>query len=179
MSKLTRISISAAGMFAASMLVSAIAFAGGATSPGFYAGGGFADTDVDVDGLNSDANVGVLFARGGYQANQNVAIEARLGLITEDDKVHGVNIDIDDIYGLYLKAGLPTQIGLYPYVLLGMTHAKLEIGHGSDSGSDISYGFGADYWFDSNVSAGIEFVNYYDKNSAEVSGLNLGLNFKF
>ncbi|MFT3931811.1 MAG: porin family protein [Spongiibacteraceae bacterium] len=178
MNKLTRVS-----MFVASMLVSAIAFAGGATSPGFYAGGGFADTDVDIDGLNSDANVGVLFARGGYQVNQNVAVEARLGLITEDDKVNGVNVDLDNIYGLYLKAGLPTQIGLYPYVLLGMTHAKVEASwHGytsSDSGSDISYGVGADYWFNSTVSAGIEFVNYYDKNEAEVSGLSVGLNFKF
>lgn len=178
MNKMTRVSI-----LVASVMVSTAAIAGGTTSPGFYVGGGYSDTEIDIDGLGSDADVGVLFARGGYQLNQNIAFEARLGLITEDDKVNGVNVDIDDIYGLYLKAGLPTKVGLYPYVLLGMTHAKVETKwrgfSDSDSGSDISYGFGADYWFNSQVSAGLEFTNYYDKSEAEVSGVTLGLNFKF
>lgn len=166
-------------MLAASMMASATAIAGGTTTPGLYLGGGYADTEVEIDGLRSDADVGVLFLRGGYQANQNVAIEARLGLATDEDKVNGISIDIEDIYGLYLKAGMPTQVGLYPYVLLGMTHAKVEVGNSSESGSDLTYGFGADYWFNSQFSAGLEFTNYYDKDDAEVSGVSFGLNFKF
>lgn len=178
MNKFTRVS-----MFAASMIVSAAATAGGPASPGFYLGGGYADNEVEIENFGSDADVGVLFVRGGYQVNQNVAFEARLGLATEDDKVNGWNVDLEDVYGVYLKAGLPTQVGLYPYVLLGMTHAEVEVSRGglsaSDSDSDISYGFGADYWFSSQVSAGLEFANYYDKGGDEISGITLGLNFKF
>ncbi len=178
MKKMTRVTLLAAGM-----LTSAMAMAGGASTPGWYVGAGYADTEIEFDNVNSDADVAVLFARAGYQLNQNVAIEGRLGLATDDDTINGVNIDIKDMYGIYLKAGMPTQVGLYPYVLLGMTHAKVEARgrfvSASDSGSDISYGFGADYWFTSQVSAGLEFTQYYDKDDAEVSGLTLGLNFKF
>lgn len=178
MNKMTRVS-----MLAASMTVSAAAMAGGVTSPGWYVGGGYADTTIETDNFSSDADVGVLFGRGGLQLNQNIAIEARLAIATDDDKVNGWNVDIEDMYGLYLKAGLPTQVGLYPYVLLGMTHAKVEASfrgfRDSESGSDISYGFGADYWFNSQVSAGLEFANYYDKGGDEISGVTLGLNFKF
>lgn len=170
-------------MLAMGMMVSAAAMAGGATSTGFYVGGGYADTEVEIDGFGSDADVGVLFLRGGYQLNQNIAFEGRLGIATEDDKVNGWNVDIEDVYGVYLKAGLPTQVGLYPYVLLGITHAEVEVSRrgfsDSDSDSDISYGFGADYWFNSQVSAGLEFTNYYDNDGDEISGITLGLNFKF
>ncbi len=172
-----------ASMLVAGMMASASAIAGGAAAPGFYVGGGYSDTEVEIDGLGSDADVGVLFARGGYQLNQNVAFEARLGLVSEDDKADGWNVDIEELYGLYLKAGLPTQIGLYPYVLLGVTHAEVEVSRRgfseSDSDSDISYGFGVDYWFTSQVSAGLEFINYYDNDGDEISGITLGLNFKF
>lgn len=178
MKKMTRVS-----MLAASMFASTLAIAGGAASPGFYVGGGYSDTEVEIDVLGNEADVGVLFARGGYQLNQNVAFEARLGLITEDDKIDGWKIDIEELYGLYLKAGLPTQVGLYPYVLLGMTHAEVEASwrgfSDSDSGTDISYGFGADYWFNSQVSAGLEFTNYYDKGGDEISAITFGMNFKF
>lgn len=178
MKKIAHVSI-----LAASMALSAAAMADGMTSQGFYVGGGYADTEVELDGFGSDADVGVLFARGGYQLNQNVAFEARLGLITEDDKVNGWNVDIDEIYGAYLKAGLPTQIGLYPYVLLGLTHADVEVRNrgvsASDSDTDISYGIGADYWFNSQVSAGLEFTHYYDKGGDEIGGITLGLNYKF
>lgn len=179
MKKMTRVS-----MLAASMMASAVAMAaGGAASPGFYVGGGYSDTEVEINNFGSDADVGVLFARGGYQLNQNIAFEGRLGLLTDEDKINGWDVDIDNIYGVYLKAGLPTQVGLYPYVLLGMTHAKVEVSrHGvseSDSDTDISYGFGADYWFNTQISAGLEFTKYYDKSGDEISGLTLGLNFKF
>jgi opacity protein-like surface antigen len=54
-------------------------------------------------------------------------------------------------------------------------------GHGfseSDTSSDITYGLGVDYWFNGQVSADLEYANFYDKDGVEVSGWTLGLNYK-
>jgi len=168
-------------MLIAGMTMSAAAMAD--VTPGVYLGGGYTDATLDLDAVDKDADIGMLFVRGGYQINQNVAVEARLGTTIDDDTIYGVDVEVEDMYGVYLKAGLPTQSGFYPYVLLGMTHVKVEAsgrgGSASDSDSDISYGLGVDYWFNSQVSAGLEFANFYDNDGDEVSGITLGLNFRF
>lgn len=150
-----------------------------AVQPGFYFGGGYTDASVDFDGLSNDADLGLLFVRGGYQFNEYAALEARLGTGVEDDKIYGVKVEAEDVYGGYLKLGTPTQVGLYPYVLLGFTHAELKANGYSDSDTDMSYGVGADYWFNPSVSAGLEYARLYDENGVEVNGLTLGLNFKY
>lgn len=169
-------------MLAAGMTVSVAAMAGGG-APGIYVGAGYTGAEVDFNGLSGSADTGVLFVRGGYQVNQNVAFEARLGTGVDDGHVEGAKVEVDDMYGAYLKAGLPLQMGFYPYVLLGATHGKVKVsGHGfseSDTSSDISYGIGIDYWFSDQVSAGLEYANFYDKDGVEVSGWTLGLNYKF
>lgn len=164
------------------MLAPVGAFAAGG-EPGFYLGGGYTGAKLDLDVIDKDADLGVLFVRGGYQINQNIAAEIRLGTGVDDDRVYGVKVEAEDVYGAYLKAGLPTTVGLYPYVLLGMTHAKLKASGGgvrdSDSGSDVSYGIGVDYWFSNKISAGLEWANLYDKDGDEITGVSASMNFKF
>lgn len=165
-----------------SLLLAPCAFAGGSDT-GFYVGGGYTGATIDSNDVNKDADVGVLFGRGGYQINQNIAVEARLGTGVEDDRIDGVKIEADDFYGAYVKAGLPTSSGLYPYVLLGMTHAKIKLsgpgGHASDSSSDLSYGLGVDYWFNKQISAGLEYAKFYDKDGVDIDGFTFGMNYKF
>lgn len=159
------------------------AVADGVTKPGFYVGGGYSDVTLDDNDLGKDADVGVLFARGGYQINQNIAVEARLGTGVQDDRVYGAKVEIEDTYGAYVKAGLPTTVGLYPYALLGVTHSKVKVSgsgvHDSSSDSDLSYGLGVDYWFNNQVSAGLEWAKWYDKDGLDIDGISLGLNLKF
>ncbi len=167
------------------LAVSAIAKAD-ATTQGFYVGGGYSEVTYSENSF-PDADLGALFVRGGYQLNQNVALEARLGTGVQDDSIHvyGINVDVEmeDFYGFYAKAGLPTQVGFYPYVMLGATHAKVKAKAGgysaSDDSSDLSYGLGVDYWFDPAISAGLEWAKFYDKDGVEISGVTLGLNVKF
>jgi opacity protein-like surface antigen len=169
-------------MLSACMSVPVAAFAAG-TDPGFYVGGGYSFTRIESNDVDVDADLGVLFLRGGFQLNQYVALEARLGEGVQDEKIHGVKLEIQDVYGGYVKVGLPTDVGLYPYALLGMTHAKLKASvpgnSASSSDSDVSYGVGVDYWFDQKLSAGLEFANFYDKDGDTISGITLGLNYKF
>lgn len=169
-------------MLSACLAVPGVAMAAG-TDPGFYAGAGYTLATFDSNDFNSNADLGVLFLRGGYQINKYLAVEARLGEGIQDDKIQGVKLEAEEMYGAYAKVGLPTDIGLYPYALLGMTHAKVKASvpgfSDTTSDSDISYGIGADYWFDKQLSAGLEYANFYDKNGDTISGLTLGVNYKF
>lgn len=164
-----------------SALVAPLCAIAGSADTGFYVGGGYTGATIDSNAVGKDADVGILFARGGYQINQNIAVEARLGTGVDDDRIYGVKVEVEDFYGAYLKAGLPTQVGLYPYVFLGATHAKVKV-HvpgGTDSDSDLSYGLGADYWFNKQVSAGLEYGKFYDKDGVDIDGWTVGVNYKF
>lgn len=169
-------------MLVAAMTVSAAAIADG-SALGLYLGGGYTGATVDFDDLSKNADTGVLFGRAGYQLNQNVAFEARLGAGVDDDHIYGAKVEVEDLYGAYLKAGLPLQMGFYPYVLLGATHGKVKVSGGglsdSNSSSDISYGVGIDYWFSKQVFAGLEYAKFYDKDGVDVSGWTVGANYKF
>lgn len=169
-------------MLSVGLTIPAMAMAAG-TDPGFYAGAGYTFANVESNDVDVDADLGVLFLRGGYQINKYLAVEARLGEGVQDEKIHGVKLELDEMYGVYAKVGLPTDVGLYPYALLGMTHAKLKgsvPGYSTTStDSDISYGIGADYWFNKQLSAGLEYANFYDKDGDTISGLTLGVNYKF
>lgn len=169
-------------MLSAGLTVPGVAMAAG-TDPGFYAGAGYMFATLESNDVDADVDLGVLFLRGGYQINQYLAVEARLGEGVQEDKIYGVKLEIEEMYGAYAKVGLPTDVGLYPYALIGMTHAKLKASVPGDSAtstdSDISYGIGADYWFNKQLSAGLEYANFYDKDGDTISGLTLGVNYKF
>lgn len=154
-----------------------------AAESGFYVGGGYSALTLDSNDVGSNADVDALFIRGGFQINDYLAAEARIGSGVQDDRVDGVKVKLDDIYGVYLKAGLPTTVGLYPYALVGATHAKIKLSggglHDSTSDSDISYGLGVEYAFDRALSAGLEWANLYDQDGDKITGVTLGLNYKF
>jgi outer membrane autotransporter protein len=97
-----------------------------------------------------------------------------------DDTIHGVKVKMKDFYGAYFKVGLPTSVGLYPYVIAGATHGKVEArNRRSSTKTDLSYGLGADYWFNQKISADLEYAKYFDKDGVELDGVTLGVNYKF
>jgi len=152
-------------------------------APGAYVGGGYLIGDFDDNDFSKSADLDGLFARGGYQLNENMAIEGRLGSGINDDTVRGVKLELKEFYGAYFKVGMPTSIGLYPYVIAGATHGKVEAKfhgyHESDSQTDISYGIGGDFHFARNWSAGLEYMKYFDKDGVDFSGFALSANYKF
>lgn len=154
-----------------------------AVEPGYYLGGGYAPLTLDSNDVSSNAHLDALFVRGGVQFNENLAAEVRIGTGIQDDRVDGTKVELEDMYGIYLKAGLPTTVGLYPYALLGATHAKIKLSnnglHSSTSDSDISYGLGIEYEINYAATAGLEWANLYDKNGDTITGVTLGLNFRF
>jgi opacity protein-like surface antigen len=152
-------------------------------APGFYIGGSYTGVRWDIGLFDAKEDFGVLAVRGGYQINDYVAIEGRLGAGAKDADYHGVDLEIENMYGIYGKVGLPTDSGFYPYAMLGMTHAKVKASIPgatvTDSDSDVSYGLGVDYWVNKTISLGVEYANFYDKEGDEITGITLGVNFKF
>ncbi len=155
-------------------------FSGGtATSDGFT----FSINDTKLDYT-------ALIARLGVQFNENLSAEARYGFGVGDDSFNisatdnnGTTIlttdaEIKNLYGGYIRAGVPTG-ELYPYLLAGWTKIEAELSIGSvsadSSGSDFSYGFGADLHISDDVGVNVEWVKYYDKNSAEIGGFSIGV----
>lgn len=150
--------------------------------PGFYIGGSYVFADVEDNGSDLDVDLDALMLRAGFQLNEYIAIEGRVGEGVQDDEVFGVKVELEEMYGAYVKAGLPTQTGFYPYALLGVTRGEISArgpgGRVSETDSDISYGVGVDYWFSGQLSGSVEYTQFYDKDSS-VSGLSLGVNYKF
>lgn len=159
----------------------------GETLAGGYFGAGFSRMTYEESDVSAEADPTALFLRGGWRFNDYLAAEARLGAGVSDDSVHvmGVSVDVEVDYfvGGYLKAGLPVGNLLYPYVVVGATKAELTASAGgfdfSDDATDVSYGAGVDFRFNERLSAGVEYMNYIDKDGGELSGISIGLDISF
>jgi len=149
---------------------------------GWYGGASYAQLDTDIAGI-VEFDLGALVFNAGYQINDYVAIETRLGTGITDDDIVGLELELDYLWGIYTKIGIPTGTAFYPYVVLGYTKAELELsGLGyseSDSDSDTSYGVGANFTVNDNFGVFAEYMNWYDDEDIEITGFNLGVSYKF
>ena len=175
------------------LLVPTVAFAAGdsgtelGADKGFYVGGGYSRISVKSQGVSDEAGLGAVFLRGGYQLNPNLSFEARIATGVADDKIDidGVKtkVELDHMYGAYIKVGAPTLNRLYPYMLVGWTDTKLKASVPGDSSTDTkgspSYGLGVDVYINHNISANLEYAEFYNNADGKYSGLTLGMNYKF
>ena len=80
------------------------------------------------------------------------------------------------------KAGVPVNETFYPYAVLGYTRGELEASvmgfTVSESESDTSFGLGADFNFE-GFTLNVEYLNYLDKDEAEISGVSIGFSKSF
>lgn len=160
--------------FLAASIVSASCAASAAE---MYAGGSVAVLDADEVTLNA------VYGRFGAFFNENISAEARLGLGVGDDSIGPVNFELDNFYGAYVRGGIPAGEVFYPYAILGFTKGKTSYSgggfDGSDSESDLSYGVGADFKVTDSLKINAEYVTYYDKDAAELTGFSAGVAFSF
>ena len=168
------------GLMVSAISVSAT-YAQDSSPSNWYFGGSYAQLDTDIADVEFD--LGALTFNAGYQINDYVAVETRLGAGIADDDYEGIDLELDQFWGVYAKVGIPTGAAFYPYVVLGYTKAELELsGNGyseSDSGNDTSYGIGANFSVNDNVGVFAEYMNWYDKDEVEITGFNIGVNYKF
>ncbi|TBW50777.1 porin family protein [Marinobacter halodurans] len=159
--------------------------------PKAYLGLNYLAAQYEEDGVDDTLDVGAIFVQLGAQINPYLAGELRVGSGITDDSttIYGVDasLEIKNLFGGYLKAGIPTGTLVYPYVVAGVSRAEVEVtassGYyqvsNSDSGSDISYGAGVNLDIADNFAANVEYMQYYDKDGIDISGISFGGQFKF
>ena len=153
---------------------------------------------VDATGTAEDADLTAVYGRIGMQLNEYFAVEARLGIgISDDtstvvftDSATGatlgggdVDIELEHLFGAYIRVGAPVSDAFYPYAIVGVTEWKRELSTSlvteSYSDSDSSFGVGVDFGDADRGGFNIEYMNYYDKDGNTLSGFSIGYVSRF
>ena len=101
--------------------------------------------DIDTDLSNHFSTI----LTGGYAFNSIVSVEAKTMISSRDDNYRGVNVSIEQYYGLYLKGRIPITDSFSVTGNFGYSNIEGEASYmgysesASDSGS--SFGVGVSY----------------------------------
>ena len=159
-------------------------FNAAAADNGVYAGATYSNftlKDSNLPGISID--LGSLGVIGGYQFNENFAIEGRAATGVQDANVLGaINVKLDSYVGANVVGLLPLSNGFSGYGTLGYGQAKITASGGgttvSGSESSINYGAGLQYRTNSvTVRAGYESL--FDKSGTTARGFTLTGLFHF
>lgn len=158
------------------------------TQAGTYYGGNLSFLDYSEEGISDDASLTAVYGRLGTNFNENFSGEIRVGFGIGDDTIDvfgtDVGVELDSVFGAYVRGGIPVAENFFPYIVLGYSRGEVTAsasGFGSDSESetDTSFGLGADIDVNSNFTINVEYMNYFDKDGAEINGFSIGLANKF
>ncbi|UPT53240.1 hypothetical protein [Synechococcus phage Yong-L1-251] len=150
-----------------------------------YAGGMFSHYNFDVSGASEDLNPTGLTVRGGYFFTDNFAVEGRLGTGLNDDNISGTDVDIelDQLFGVYAVGHLPVNDVFSFYGLLGFSYVEATVSDRffsvSDDDDGFSYGAGIQVNFTPQVSGNVEYVAYLDKSDYNLTAASIGLSYNF
>lgn len=167
----------------AGILAAALSTAGFAQAQEMYVGGNYAMLEYSEDGISDEASPDAIYGRFGVFFNENISLEGRLGLGVGEDEITAfsipVDVSVETFYSIIGRAGFEAGDVFYPYVAIGYTRGEVEAEAAgfsvSESESDVSLGVGADFRVSDAVSVNLEYMNYYDKDGAELSGFALGV----
>lgn len=162
-------------------------------APKFYAEAGYSFIDYEEHdaGDTYKSSPKAIRLVGGAELNKNVAVELMLGFNGGDDSVKyngvtfsSVKLKIDSMYGVYVKPKYELAPNFDVFGRVGYAHVSATVsasGFGSDSGSDsdLSYGIGASYHFDRNLSVNVDYMSYLNKSDYSAKGFTVGVGYKF
>ncbi len=160
-----------------------------------YVGGSMGFIELSNQSV-PDISFTTLSAKAGKSLNDNFSAEFRLGSGVSNESLSAtggeVTFDVENYYGVYLKAGNAVNEAIYPYFVVGYTKLKLGAetqvnGFGntsftasaSDSESDISYGIGLDLGNKADIIFNLEYINLLNKNGTKLNSFSFGLTKHF
>ena len=170
-----------------SLILAGMATPALAAEPGdTYLGGGFGMVTYEEQGL-PEAEPSALVGRLGYHITSNIAIEGRLGFGISDDDINfagvPVAVEVDQLVGAYAVGYLPLAEAFSLYGLAGFSYGEGSASAAGysldDDDTDFSYGVGATFDVTQNVAGYIEWAQYFDESSYEVTGITLGASYHF
>lgn len=151
-----------------------------AAQQGPYAGLQYSLLDWDI------TNPQMISAQAGYQLNNGLALEGRIGIGTFSDTVDGIDVGLKSLLGLYGRYTFTVDHSLSLYGLVGVTNAELEFSYRGSSASvddtSASFGFGSEFKLQNNTFIGLEYMLYnYDfkDSSASLAGIGINASYHF
>jgi opacity protein-like surface antigen len=113
----------------------------------------------------------------GKEINPNLAAELRLSAGIGSDS----NVEVDHVFGAYVRGILPLARDFSLYGLLGVSRAKVNFtgGGGSVTDTGLSYGIGGDINIGKSVAVGVEWASLVRPSGYELNALTLLARFKF
>lgn len=145
---------------------------------GLYYGAGFGGGQTKADTDGADSHIGYNFrARIGGGIDQNLTLDAEIGLNTVSYSQSGVDIE-QDVSTVAIGGNLFVRDGLYFRLQGGIAELSIETDNTEDTQTGLFLGGGAGYEFFANadlaIGLGVDFQHqmYDDLN---LSSLNLGI----
>ena len=154
------------------------------TDAGFYLGLAYGAANVESTWTETDLSGGTytdpsedfdystVMLQAGYKFNSYVAIEGRYWFGMDEEIFTGEDLTVDT-FGIYVKPMYPVTDAFDIYALLGYASSDLTVEDASgviyDPNYDIdgfSWGIGAAYSFNDNVSLFVDYVHMYDDESS-------------
>ena len=149
---------------------------------GPYVGGNISDFAIDTEIDDLDTNNTGLTLKGGYILSDLMSVEGRFAKSERKNvSVSGIDFDIEveSIIGLYGKLNARNSTSqISPYIIGGFSRVTLK-SEESESQSSASIGVGFESMINDNFSWDLEYMNYYNKNKVKISGLGLGVIYRF
>jgi len=151
-----------------------------------YFGGNISFLEYSEGGFE-EASLTAVVGRLGTTFNENFSGEIRLGFGVGDDSVDvfgtDVDVELDNMFGVYVRGGIPVTDSFFPYAIVGYTRGEVTasaLGYSeSNSESDVSFGLGADINLSQNAIINMEYMSYFDKDGTEIDGFSVGIASKF
>ncbi len=150
-----------------------------------YVGGLFSHYEYEETNVSEELNPTGFTVRGGYYFADHFAVEGRLGTGINDDSLSGlpVDLELDQLMGIYAVGNLPINDAFSLYGLLGFSYVEGTVsapGISASSDDDgFSYGAGVQVKFTPQVAGQLEYVSYLDKSDYEITATSLGISYHF
>jgi len=140
----------------------------------------FDDTLVDVS--PSSFSIGIE-----YDFNEHFSVLGKYGIGVQDDTGNtffgDAQVDIDNLYGVYFKAGILPDAVAKPYALIGYTKTKLTANFNGlkfgQSEDDISYAVGVEFDVAEKFILNLDYSQLIDNSDVDMSSFNLGVKYEF
>lgn len=164
----------------------ALAFADGDSFGPFhsgYVGTQYGEVTYKEDAVPGKFKLSGLVVRIGFDINQYLAVEGRVGGSVKSDSNANMNLDIDHMYGVYAVGTLHLNPQFEVYGAVGNTRGQASATGGgvsvTSSDTGLSYGAGIGWNIDDGATLSIEYMSYMKKSNFDAKAITIGLSDSF
>jgi opacity protein-like surface antigen len=144
-------------------------------------------TSLKIQESGFSVKPGMLRGIVGFNFNQNLALEGMLGFGVRKDSSNGIQSEVRHMFGVYVKPKVVLGDAFELFGRLGYADTRLRstanvagfTASDSSSGSDVSYGFGANFNIAPQAYIGVDYMRYYNKNDVKLDGVTLSIGSRF